>query len=193
MAALGADDGTAPTRLAEERGTLADLLRQAGHAQEALAAYRVALADAETIFGRDHVRTMNTRTLLAQLAIAERDPDAERLQRDVIADLERASGPDGAGVLVARSNLAKLLHALGRDDEAADLYRSVVAQHGARPRPRPPGHDHHDGEPGRPAARRRPAGRGGRDLPPAGPGHGTACSTDHPVTRAARRRSSPDA
>jgi tetratricopeptide (TPR) repeat protein len=110
-----------------EQGRLADRLRAADRPQEAIAAYQTALRDAELVFGPDHVRTMNMRTVMAMFAMDIGHPVAEKVQRGVVADLDRVRGHDSEGALVARSNLAKLLSQLGREDEAAALYQEVVA------------------------------------------------------------------
>lgn len=112
-----------------EQRRLADLLAVADRPEEAVAEYRAALRDAESLLGRDHVETINIRTLLAMLAIEIRHPVAEEAQRGVIIDLERATEPDDESLLVARSNLAELLATLGRTDEAVASFRQVIDDH----------------------------------------------------------------
>ncbi|MBM2614889.1 tetratricopeptide repeat protein [Actinoplanes sp. LDG1-06] len=110
-------------------GRLGRLLEAAGQDDQAAREYRDALAAADAMLGPDHQLTMNLRTLLAMLLTRIEHPDAEAVQRGVVDDLERNNGPDSPSTLVARSNLASLVRALGRPDEAAELFRVIVDDH----------------------------------------------------------------
>ncbi|MFD1147167.1 tetratricopeptide repeat protein [Saccharothrix hoggarensis] len=167
------------------RGRLARLLATAGRPLDAVAEYQAALREAEAALGRDHVRTINLRTLLAVLAIDHGHPVAEEAQRGVVADLERVQGPDSPGGLVARGALARLVGRLGRPDEAAAMFRDLVHDHRRVLGPQHPGTLVTAAEFGRlllDLARDREAVALFRKLLPVA----ERVLGDHPVTRAAR-------
>ena len=170
-----------------EQGRLADLLRLAGRPAEAMPIYRDALAGAEQVLGRDNMRTMNIRTLLAQLAMALDDPEAEHVQRGVIADQERQNGPDSPGALVARNNLANLLRDRGQSADAEAEYRALIADHRRVLGPTHPGTlitIANLGQLLRDSGRRGEAMSLFRELLPVAE---DVLGPDHPVTRDARR------
>jgi tetratricopeptide (TPR) repeat protein len=123
---LPPDGGPHPMQELREE---ADLVLAGDRHAEAVEEYRAALRAAESSLGPDHPQTINTRTLLAEVAIAAGHPIAEETQRRLVADLARVAGPDSEALLVARSNLGNFLASVGRDEEAADLHRQVLEDH----------------------------------------------------------------
>lgn len=77
--------------------------------------------------GRDHPQTMElVIDLGAVLQQGGQYEKAERINREVLTDLDRVLGRDHAYTLIARSNLAQVLFDRGRYEEAEQMYRAVV-------------------------------------------------------------------
>ena len=141
--ALGPDD---PDTLAA-RNNLANAYQTAGRADEAIVLHEQVVAGRERMLGADDPLTAQSRQNLAAAYRAagrteqsSTDPDATApqeqtlvgpgavaLHQQVLADRERALGPDDPDTLAARNNLAVAYQTAGRIDEAIALHEQALA------------------------------------------------------------------
>jgi tetratricopeptide (TPR) repeat protein len=154
---LGPDD---PDTLAA-RNNLANAYQTAGRIDAAIALHEQVVAGRERMLGPDHPQTVQSRQNLAAayraagrtdegatyepsptdpeaVAPQEQTPvGAVALHEQVLADRERALGPDDPDTLAARNNLAVAYQTAGRIDEAIALHEQALAD---RERVRGPDH-----------------------------------------------------
>jgi tetratricopeptide (TPR) repeat protein len=146
---LGPDD---PDTLAAQNN-LANAYQTAGRTDEAIVLHEQVVAGRERMLGPDHPQTVQSRQNLAAAyqaagrtagsaayeqsptdpdAVAPQEqtlvgPGAVALHEQVLADRERALGPDDPDTLAARNNLAVAYQTVGRIDEAIALHEQALA------------------------------------------------------------------
>jgi tetratricopeptide (TPR) repeat protein len=105
---------------------LALCLLRRGETNEAESLFREAIASGESAFGPDHPQlAICLQNLANVLRDSARATEAEALYRRALTILTQEN--DRLGATRVRSNLAKLLLATGRSDEALDLARAAFA------------------------------------------------------------------
>jgi len=112
------------------RQNYAALLMQKGQSGEALAVLEELQRDQFKSPGADHLVTFETQDLLGKAYEANGKPErAAEAYASAAQGLARIHGPDNSGALSCAFRLAQVLHALGREDEAA----AVVKKYFGRP------------------------------------------------------------
>lgn len=105
------------------RNDYAQALQAAGKPKEAEALFRAALRDQKTNQPETAITQNNLATLLTSL---ERYAEAEPLQRQALATMQRTLGPRHVRTALAASNLADIVRARGREPEARMLYQQAL-------------------------------------------------------------------
>jgi tetratricopeptide (TPR) repeat protein len=121
-----AGPGSRDTLMAGSR--LAGALLAAGHAEEAVAWARWALAGRARVLGPDDPGTVATRTALGRAFLAAGQADAAATVLEAAAaDCERVLGLKHPDTLAARQELASAYHKVGKAREAIQLYQHTLA------------------------------------------------------------------
>jgi tetratricopeptide (TPR) repeat protein len=122
-------------RLGEDRALaatlaihLGDVLSQEKRYQEAHAQYQVALEARRVLFDPDDRRVLDSLASVATNLRQQAKPEeAERLQREVLAGVERSLGAEHPHHAQAESDLAAILFEAGRQEESLELQRHALA------------------------------------------------------------------
>jgi tetratricopeptide (TPR) repeat protein len=132
---LDAASARVESELSGQPDVKAEVLTTLGTTYEGLGLYapakerlRAALDASRAAFGPEHVEVARAVDRLAGAFEDEGDPrEAERLDRESLAMLERLGERDGEDTAQVKGNLARLLQGLGKSAEAESLYREVLA------------------------------------------------------------------
>lgn len=126
------DGTTVPPDLAEAASLYARVLLACGETEAARDWATYAHGAAERLHGAADQRTVRDAATLAatQYRIGEL-PAAERLYRDVVAQLSAQDGPGAPQTLAARADLATVLHATGQCRAARSELAGALAAHQA--------------------------------------------------------------
>jgi len=105
------------------------VLRDQGEIDPAIAQMRKVTADRRTLFGPDHDFTLASERLLIQMLRAKDPASTEiyAMTREITGRLQQLYGLDHRATQQAFDDQARAAMALGRYDEAEDLYRQVLA------------------------------------------------------------------
>ena len=123
--APGFSDGALGAELKEAQARLA---YDAGADRQAFEAAQESLRLREALLADDHPLLLDTKNLLAAIALRLGDrPAAEGAWREVLAGFERRYGEDSLATLTVMSNLGMLLEQVGLFDEAEPLLRDALA------------------------------------------------------------------
>ena len=117
----------APANL-DAKGRLAEALRLRGFYQEALPVAQEMVALCESTYGLESNDGFESRTMLGIILYHMGNPwEAEKVQRELL-DTLKALGPEREETILSMENLAVTFSAMqGREGEAAELYRKVLA------------------------------------------------------------------
>lgn len=111
------------------RQQLALVLRDQGEIDPAIALMRRVTADRAKLFGANHDFTLASERLLIQMLRVKdpASPEIYAMTREITGRLEKLYGLDHRATQQAFDDQARAAMALGRYDEAEDLYRRVLA------------------------------------------------------------------
>ncbi len=127
LALVGRVQGEESADYARRLGDRASIARLRGDDATAAAGYERALAIAVKAEGADQPLALFMRGDYANsLARLKREPEAEKLLREVLATVRRLSGRESRETLVLVNSIAVLAHKQGRLEEAETLYRESL-------------------------------------------------------------------